>query len=84
MTTIGATPKSPANTRVRASLAPVLERDARDRYEELRRAARCLWPDRDDTMVLSELLVVMRELHALEDEFGRRCLRPVDPVVGAA
>jgi hypothetical protein len=75
MTAIGAPLKIPVNRWVRASRAPVLQQDARDRYEDLRRVARRLWADRDDARVLSELIVVLREMNAMEQQFSSLRLR---------
>jgi hypothetical protein len=41
-------------------------RVAHTRLVELRNVARVLWPDRDDPRVMSELVVVMREIRAAE------------------
>jgi hypothetical protein len=43
-----------------------LQADAEQRVTELRAVARRLWPARDDSMVLSELLGVLSELRQAE------------------
>jgi hypothetical protein len=46
--------------------AIALERDLQNRAHELRAAAVRLWPDRDDGIVLSELLSVLGQLRSAE------------------
>jgi len=41
--------------------------DAEQRLAELRAVARTLWPDRDDPVVMSELVAVIDQIRCAED-----------------
>jgi phage-related baseplate assembly protein len=58
-----------ASLPVVAHAAP-LQTDAQERVKNLRATARRLFQDRDDSMVMSELLSVLGQLRAAEAELG--------------
>ena len=48
------------------------QQDAEQRITELKAVARRLWPDRDDAQVMSELVSVVSQIRAAEEELTDR------------